>query len=83
MIHSRIRIRGQLSPDWSDRLHGLRIASRSGEQDTETTLEGRLPDQAALQGVIATLRDLNFALVSVEVLEAPAAHGDGTQDLTR
>ncbi|KPJ80413.1 MAG: hypothetical protein AMS19_09525 [Gemmatimonas sp. SG8_23] len=73
MIHSRIRVRGRLGPDWSDRLHGLRIASLSGAEHDETTLEGPLPDQAALQGVITTLGDLNLALVSVEVLETDAS----------
>ena len=81
MIHSRIRVRGRLSPDWSDRLHGLRIASLSGAEHDETTLEGLLPDQSALQGVLTTLGDLNLALVSVEVLESPTtrpANGDLT-----
>jgi hypothetical protein len=66
----RIRINGHLDTSWSDRLSGMTV-STIGEKDSPetTTLEGRLIDQAALMGVLNTLYDLGFPLVSVEYLE--------------
>lgn len=34
-----------------------------------TTLTGRLADQAALQGVLAKIRDMNLTLISVNPIE--------------
>ena len=65
----RIRVKGQLDPSWSDRMGGMRIITLCGAAGTETVLEGQLPDQAALQGVIVALGDLNLALVSVDTME--------------
>lgn len=70
----RIRVRGRLSPDWSERLQGLRITTLIGEDVIETTLEGPVADQAALQGVIAALGDLNLAVLSVEAVEMEEFH---------
>ncbi len=57
-----IRIRGRLGPEWSDWFEGLDIVPL----DTgETNLEGPLPDQAALHGILAKLRDLGLPLISV------------------
>jgi hypothetical protein len=66
----RICIRGRLAANWSDRLEGMTIASSAGGDGEETTLlVGRLTDQAALTGVLNTLYELHFAVVSVECLE--------------
>jgi hypothetical protein len=64
-LHCSIRVGGSLSPDWSDRMGGMSIKTlRSGDY-TESLLEGILPDQAALHGVLSTLGDLKFAVLSV------------------
>lgn len=70
----RIRIRGHLDPDWSAWFDGLAIAQ---EADGTTTLAGPVPDQAALFGLLARLRDLGATLLAVERLAAdgPAAGG--------
>ncbi len=60
-----IRVRGQLSEDWSDWFAGLRIQP---QQNGETELQGRL-DQAALHGVLARIRDLNLILLAVNLVE--------------
>ena len=64
----RIRVQGHLDADWSERLSGMRIRSATGAVGT-TILEGRLPDQAALSGVLATLYELHLPVISVECLD--------------
>lgn len=62
----RIRVRGQLGPQWADWFDGLSVTESRGD---DTTLSGPLVDQAALHGVLARIRDLGLELVSV-TLEA-------------
>ena len=65
----RIKVQGQLDQSWSDRLAGMAItASIQGDEPPVTVLEGWLPDQAALAGVLNTLYELHLPLLSVEIL---------------
>ncbi len=65
----RIVVEGEIDPMWYDCLGGLTLAEQRGPgQPVCTQLEGRLPDQAALHGVIATLFMLDLRLVRVERL---------------
>ena len=67
----RIRVEGSISPGWSERLEGMNITSGSREDGkTETTLVGRLADQAALAGLLNTLYELHRPVLSVDCLEA-------------
>ena len=69
----RIIVRGALDPSWSDRLGGMCIStmqSQHGEKDVESILEGRLPDQAALSGVLNALYELHFPVVSTDCLKS-------------
>lgn len=60
---------GEIDPIWYDCLGGLMLAEqRRPGQPVLTQLEGRLPDQSALHGVIATLFMLDLRLVRVERL---------------
>ncbi len=59
------RIKGLLRPDWSDWLEGLTVTPLD---DGDTLLSGPLPDQAALHGVLARIRDLNLVVVSLRQL---------------
>ena len=70
----RIKVRGSVPESWLDRLGGMRVVAISS---TQTTLEGLLPDQAALKGVLDTLYELRLQLEEVTCLENPkfAAHG--------
>ena len=60
-IHE-IRVQGRLDDRWVDWLEGLAFTR---ENDGTTTLTGPLADQAALHGVLNTIRDLNLPIVSV------------------
>ena len=60
-IHE-IRVQGRLDDRWVDWLEGL-VLTR--DNDGTTTLTGPLADQAALHGVLNTIRDLNLPIISV------------------
>lgn len=60
-----IRVRGQLSEEWSDWFAGVRIQP---QQNGETELQGCL-DQSALHGILARIRDLNLILLAVTLVE--------------
>ena len=61
----RIKVRGSIPERWIDRLGGMQIVAVSSAQ---TTLEGWLPDQAALKGVLDTLYELRLGLEEVTCL---------------
>lgn len=64
-----IRITGVLDEQWSGYLGGLSIATDQPGEDAAsviTTLTGQLIDQAALMGVLNTLYDYQYTLLSVE-----------------
>jgi hypothetical protein len=64
-----IVVRGHLAEDMADWLGGMKIniSSRSGEAPV-TTLVGRLRDQAELRGIVETLHEFHFTILSVERL---------------
>ena len=63
----RIQVRGQLDPEWEDRLGGMRLTPGSDTDDhPNTTLTGTLRDQAELMGVLNTLYELRLPILSVE-----------------
>lgn len=59
----RFLVRGHLDNCWSTWLGELAI---DHTEDGCSVLTGRLPDQAALHGVIAQIRDLGLPLLAVE-----------------
>jgi hypothetical protein len=64
-----IRVKGRLSNErWTSWFDDLTVSTAKGE----TTLRGRMPDHAALYGLLARLRDLAVPLVAVRVLDAEA-----------
>jgi hypothetical protein len=66
----RIRVRGELGAEWSGWFAGMELQTEPG---AVTLLVGRLPDQAALHGVLTAIRDLGLELVSVESFASPAS----------
>ena len=64
-----VRVREHLDPRWSDYLPGMEIAHEDGGT---TALSGRLPDQAALHGLLRKIRDVGLPLLAVTCLDANA-----------
>ena len=58
----KIKIKGHLDIKWTDWFDGMQIIH---ENDGTTTLMGTVIDQAALQGILKKIRNLNLELISV------------------
>lgn len=65
-----IRIQECIDEHWSEWFEGFEITHTT---DGETVLIGSVPDQAALYGMIAKLRDLGLPLQSVNRLESDSS----------
>ncbi|NOX61116.1 MAG: hypothetical protein GXP42_04100 [Chloroflexi bacterium] len=73
----QICVQGYLSADWSDRLGGLHIVTReTDEGEFVTTLTGEVVDQAVLLGILNTLYDLRYPLLSLRFFGTAAADDD-------
>ena len=59
----QLRVRGELGPEWSAWFDVARVESLG---DGTSVLTVHLPDQAALHGLLARVRDLGLEIVSVE-----------------
>ena len=67
----RICIQGTLDKNWSDYCGGLAIEhERDPHHHAVTILTGRLVDQSALLGVLNSLHDIGYPIISVECVEA-------------
>ena len=72
----RITVEGVLGDQWSERLGGMRIVSRPRQHRKPlTTLSGRVPDQAALLGVLNCLYELRLKILSLESDANETIHG--------
>lgn len=68
----RIRLRDTLPAGWSKWFYDFDMAnSTDAEGRPVTTLSGYLPDQAALHGLLARIRDTGLQLLSVDLVENP------------
>ncbi len=67
-----IRLKGHLDERWAERFEGLRFRHAS---DGTTVLFGPVVDQAALYGLLRTVRDLGLPLVSVMEVEPRQVNG--------
>ena len=67
----RVRVRGELSRKWWSAVFADMAVKP--EPDGTTLVSGEVPDQAALHGLLATIRDLGLALISVETDTSPDA----------
>lgn len=67
MQQVEIRVKAQIDQRWSEWLDGLEITHTP---ENETLLTGPIPDQAALYGLVAKLRDLGLPLSAVQCIEA-------------
>ncbi len=77
-----IRLKGHLHARWAERFEGLSLSHAS---DGTTILSGPVVDQAALYGLLRTVRDLALPLLSVRELgptQASGSDGDADTDHT-
>lgn len=66
-----LHVQGALDAHWAPWFAGLTMTVAA---DGTTTLAGPLVDQAALHGVLRTIRDLGLIIISVE------RHGERTDE---
>jgi hypothetical protein len=67
----QIRVQGFLDASWADRMRGVDIQVQDLPNEAPVTLLiGHFVDQSALAGVLSTLFDLGYPLLSVEVVAA-------------
>jgi hypothetical protein len=59
-----IKVQGNLGEDWAEWFGGLEVTT---DEHGHTVLTGPIPDQAALFGILARLRDLGLPLLSVNL----------------
>ncbi len=64
MIRVEIHVTEQLDANWADWFEGFIITL---DEKGDSILSGSIPDQAALYGIIAKLRDLGVTLSSVHI----------------
>ena len=68
----QIRLKGHLDARWASRFEGL---SLTHDSDGTTILAGPVVDQAALYGLLRTIRDLGLPLLAVTHVEPRQANG--------
>lgn len=66
-----IRVKGRLGAHWSTWFDGFTVTA---EADGTTLITGAVVDQAALFGLLQTLRDLGLPLLSVDRIEPDGRH---------
>jgi hypothetical protein len=71
-VHYEIRVEGVLGSRWSAWFDGLEVTS---DDHGQTIIAGEIPDQAALHGLLAKIRDLGLELLAVRRTE-PDRHPD-------
>jgi hypothetical protein len=71
--HYELRVEGHLDDHWSTWFAGMALIR---EDDGTTILCGLVTDQAALHGLLAKVRDLGAALISVTATDALDEAGD-------
>ncbi|HEY7812562.1 MAG TPA: hypothetical protein VIC62_04950 [Nakamurella sp.] len=62
----RLRVDGHLDDHWSAWFGDLTLTH---ESDGTTSIDGLVPDQAALFGLLMKVRDLGVTLLSVQVID--------------
>lgn len=76
-----IRVKGHLGPRWTTWFDGMNLTA---DDDGTTVIRGPVVDQAALHGLLQTLRDLGITLLSLIPLPADGAvdHPDNSHNPT-
>jgi len=67
----RVRVVGQLGPEWGDRFDGVELVSgRQADGTVTTELTGEFADQAALVGLVEQLAAVGASLLHLELVRA-------------
>lgn len=61
----QIKVQGRLDDSWSGWLGNTRISVEEDDCGPVTIIQGDVPDQPALFGILDRIRDLNLTLISV------------------
>ncbi|MGB5388233.1 MAG: hypothetical protein WBN20_15745 [Eudoraea sp.] len=64
----QIKVLGKVPSSWSERLSGMDLSYRNKKSGVETTLIGKMSDQAQLSGLLISLYELHMSVLSVEKL---------------
>jgi len=59
-----VRVSGWLADHWQGHFEGMHFQKMA---DGHTTIQGEVPDEAALFGVLRSIEDLGLSLVSIAV----------------
>jgi len=79
-INYKITIKGYLYEHWADWLGGLSITH---DDQGNSLLTGVVPDQAALHGILAQIRDLGLTLISLTPQSINVEGKEGTDDTSK
>ena len=77
MQRIQITVMKRIDFNWSEWFEGMTIQHTDRD---ETILTGTVADQAALYGLLAKLRNLGLALVSVDSIEVEPISSDTSND---
>jgi hypothetical protein len=72
----QVWVKEHLDTRWASRFDGFVISYRG---DGTTLLVGSVPDQAALHGLLARVRDLGLTLLAVAHLDSEQVNGSPSQ----
>lgn len=75
-----IQVEGYLDSRWSDWFGGMELTNVETDGGL-TILTGSIPDQSALHGFLAKIRDLGLVLVSVRRIDQDFNQGEFIQNL--
>ena len=64
-----IKISGYLKEQWADWLNGMVVKIENLMKENITVITVRIPDQAALRGVLNKIWDLNLTLIAVILMD--------------
>ncbi len=70
-VSYQIQVQGYLSQTWADYLGSMAVSVSGQRERAVTTLSGQVMDQAALMGLLNSLYDLGFSLLSVKYQANP------------
>jgi hypothetical protein len=62
-----IRVQGHVGAAWSEWFDGLQVINLD---KGDTLIRGRIPDQAALHGLLARIQALNLTLIGVSRIQS-------------